>query len=103
MRTVQAKFRLAQLDTPAWAPEGSASVVFYGVQGEPFGSATPSAYCTMLIHNAAAAGMFKHDYTAYLADVVEWQTSEQHKPADQRAPAPKQPEYLVTFELAPKE
>lgn len=97
MSKVLAKFRLSQLDTPTWAPEGSASLQFQGVQGEPFGPATPSAYATMLIHNPAAAQVFKDAYKKY---VDECNTVRQRRDAGEaNAPYPSQPEFYVTFQL----
>ncbi len=67
-KQVQARFRLYNvLPAQAWSrpdpekPEqfvGAALVTLYGVQGEPFGSATPSARVEMVIANAEAARMF---------------------------------------------
>lgn len=97
MSKVLAKFRLSQLDTPTWAPEGSASVQFQGVQGEPFGPATPSAYASLLIHNQAAAQVFKDAYQKY---VDECKTVKAARDAgDANAPYPSQPEFYVTFKL----
>jgi hypothetical protein len=97
MSKVLAKFRLAQLDTPTWAPEGSVSVQFQGVQGEPFGPATPSAYASMLIHNAEAAQVFKDAYKAYVDECIA--VRDRRDAGDSTAQYPSQPEFYVTFEL----
>lgn len=97
MSTVLAKFRLSQLDTPTWAPEGAVSLQFQGVQGEPFGPATPSAYASMLIHNPAAAQVFKDAYQAYLEKVKA--VADARNGGDATAQYPSQPEFYVTFKL----
>lgn len=97
MSKVLAKFRLSQLDTPTWAPEGSASVQFQGVQGEPFGPATPSAYANMLIHNAAAAQVFKDAYQQYVDECKA--VRDRRDAGDATAQYPSQPEFFVTFKL----
>ena len=68
MMSIHARFRLDQvnrsrgfykeLGAQEAIPVEAAHVHLYGVQGEPFGSATPSAHLEMLIVNPAAAKVF---------------------------------------------
>lgn len=85
---VLAKFSLhAIAQQRHWSEPGYATqVTFSAVQGEPFGSATPSGQITMLIVNPDAQKFF--------ADA--WQQLVDHK-------IDKSPEFLVWFENAAME
>src|SRR5579859_6031055 len=97
MSKVLAKFRLTNLEDAKYATEGAISVQFMGVQGEPFGPATPSAHATMVIQNTAAAQVFKDAYTAYVEAAKVWQAAD--STTRTRGDYPKQPEFYVTFKL----
>ncbi len=92
----RAKFRLSQIED---GPDGSVLVQFQGVQGEPFGSATPSAYVQMSIHNAAAAQVFKDAYKAYLAEIEKRRALDSRATPEALSAYPSQPEFYVTFKL----
>lgn len=70
----------------AYKDVSGASLKMYGVQGEPFGSATPSASLDMAIKNPAAAAVFVEAYREWLNN-----------------PGSKMPEFYVTFERATEE
>lgn len=97
MSTFQAKFRLSSLDDAKYAPEGAVTATFMGVQGEPFGSATPSAYCQMTIHNAAVSEILKEKYLAYLSAIKAHRDGVDAGAIEKTAAYPTQPEFLITF------
>jgi len=78
--SIRARFRLDQVSRSrafykepgaeeAQSVEG-AFVQLNGVQGEPFGSATPSAHLEMLIVNPAAAAVFFNAHIGQEFDLV---------------------------------
>lgn len=95
MSKVLAKFRLSNVEDAKYALEGSAALQFSGVQGEPFGPATPSAYLNMVVQNSASAAIFRRAYEEYLAKARAWADADKAT----RGESPHQPEFFVTFKL----